>query len=85
MTEWAKFETQKSMPPANFGGANKVQNKFLTNVIGQRSKDDEKVPLTNAKKSNPEKLVPLDIVVVPGATSSESCPRNIYDRGFNQP
>ena len=56
----AKFETQKSMPPANFGGANKVQNKFLTNVMGQRSKDDEKVPLTNAKKSNPEKLVPLD-------------------------
>ena len=56
----AKFETQKSVPPASFGGTNKLQNKFLTNVIGGRSKDDEKVPLTTTKHSNPASLAPLD-------------------------
>ena len=55
----AKFETQISVPPPTtaFNG-NKVQNKFLQNVIGGRSKDDENVTLTDTKKT--KSLAPAD-------------------------
>ena len=55
----AKFETQISVPPPTtaFNG-NKVQNKFLQNVIGGRSQDDENVTLTDTKKT--KSLAPAD-------------------------
>jgi hypothetical protein len=58
-----KLESQKSVgsvPNTALGGGNKVQNKFLQNVIGGRSKDDEKVSITDAKTSNTASLAPED-------------------------
>lgn len=45
-----KMEKQMSLPGGG-GVASKFQNKFLQNVKG-KSKDDEKVPLTNLKKTS---------------------------------
>ena len=58
----AKLQTQQSVPPQKtaFSVQNKVQNKFLQNVIGGRSKDDENVPITDRKNSNTASLAPAD-------------------------